>query len=196
MPAIILLASPAPGGAVSFGGYWSFLGALGTFVPATDYQPPRVSPVFEAGVVANVDQVRTKTVLQQLLGRLETEMLALVARTASWGVQPYFQSGLLSWTPVPRVRRVGGMPAGLFTVPTTNEGVPFSNVGLETSPNVQWLGNAADADAVIVSSRQRGPLLGLHGAALVLNLDVLTSDAALTAAALKVLHAVDAAAYP
>ena len=203
---VIMLASPAPGGGVTYHGLWEFGGAIGTFVPATNYEPPRVIPA-EAAVVGNTDQVRTKPVLVSLLARLKLEMFALVTRPRYprdlFGGEIMGPSSFLHWRPIAAVRNdmvkwtAANWVADQGPTGRVNQGVPFNNVGIETSSNAMWLGNAADSDATIVASRQRGPLLGLHGAALILNFDALADDTALTAAAQKVVNAVDTfAIYP
>lgn len=110
---------------------------------------------FEVAAVVNCDQVRTKALLDSLLTRLKTEMLVLAR-------QP---GGLLERRDI---RQVSPMQ--------------FGNEGIERSTNLVWWGNAGHPAQAITTSRQRGPLLGMHGAALIIGLDRLATDAALCAA--------------
>ena len=125
---------------------------------------------FDVAAVVNCDLVRTKALLDALLTRLKTEVLVLARRPG----------GLLQRLPIEQ-----------FTP------MQFGNEGMERSANLMWWGNASHPAQSIGTSRQRGPLLGVYSAALVVAFGRLATDDALCAAVTHVVdNVVSNAVYP
>jgi len=128
---------------------------------------------WQAALVINPDQVANQAVLHALIARLQDEVAAQVAR--------------------PQGMRHAGDVIGRRRGFSQQQ---FTNHGQESSRTFYFRGNASHSAAAICSARYQGPLIGVHGLGLVVNLEACANDAGITAAVNRVTNAVLDVAYP